>query len=236
MKVRYLIKFTKEGNIKFVSHLDLMRTIQKIIVRSELNIEYSQGFNPHMALSIAQPLSVGVSSNGEYMDIVLREPQDEKEILEKLNKKSLDGIKFLEIKSIENIPNEKKVPQAMAMVEEASYTIKIKYEDTSKVNDELTKLLEINEWNILKKNKKGEEKSLNIRPLIKEIKYWVKDEYLIINTRISCGSKEHLNPEFLVNYIKENTTGVDNEAFVNINREEMYAHKESKLLPLYKVV
>jgi radical SAM-linked protein len=234
--VRYLIKFTKEGNIKFVSHLDLMRTIQKIIVRSELNIEYSQGFNPHMALSIAQPLSVGVSSNGEYMDIVLREPQDEKEILENLNKKSLDGIKFLEIKSIENIPNEKKVPQSMAMVEEASYTIKIKYDVITNVNDELTKLLELNEWNILKKNKKGEEKSLNIRPMIKEIKYWVKDEYLIINTRISCGSKEHLNPEFLVNYIKENTTGVNNEAFVNINREEMYAHKESKLLPLYKIV
>lgn len=234
--MRYLIKFTKEGNIKFVSHLDLMRTIQKIIVRSELNIEYSQGFNPHMALSIAQPLSVGVSSNGEYMDIVLREPQDEKEILENLNKKSLDGIKFLEIKSIENIPNEKKVPQSMAMVEEASYTIKIKYDVITNVNDELTKLLELNEWNILKKNKKGEEKSLNIRPMIKEIKYWVKDEYLIINTRISCGSKEHLNPEFLVNYIKENTTGVNNEAFVNINREEMYAHKESKLLPLYKIV
>ncbi|MDD7794874.1 TIGR03936 family radical SAM-associated protein [Clostridium sp. 'White wine YQ'] len=234
--MRYLIKFTKEGNIKFVSHLDLMRTIQKIIVRSELNIEYSQGFNPHMALSIAQPLSVGVSSNGEYMDIVLREPQDEEEILRNLNKKSLSGIKFLEIKSIENIPNEKKVPQSMAMVEEASYTIKIKYDVTTNVNDELKKLLELNEWNILKKNKKGEEKSLNIRPMIKEIKYWVKDEYLIINTRISCGSKEHLNPEFLVNYIKENTTGVDNEAFVNINREEMYAHKEGKLLPLYKVV
>ena len=48
-----------------------MRTLQKIIKRSELPIEYSKGFNPHMAVSIAQPLSVGVHSNGEYMDVVL---------------------------------------------------------------------------------------------------------------------------------------------------------------------
>lgn len=71
MKVRYLIKFTKEADIKFVAHLDLMRTIQRIIRRSGLPIEYSKGFNPHMTLSIAQPLSVGVYSEGEYMDIVL---------------------------------------------------------------------------------------------------------------------------------------------------------------------
>ena len=60
--MRYLIKFTKEENIKFIAHLDLMRTIQRIIRRSGLPVEYSKGFNPHMALSIAQPLSVGVYS------------------------------------------------------------------------------------------------------------------------------------------------------------------------------
>ncbi|MEQ8153753.1 MAG: TIGR03936 family radical SAM-associated protein [Clostridiaceae bacterium] len=234
--MRYLIKFTKGQNIKFVSHLDLMRTLQKIIMRSELNINYSQGFNPHMAMSIAQPLSVGVSSNGEYMDIVLREPENPEEILRRLNSKSLPGIEFLEIRGIENIPNQKKVPQAMAMVEEAVYTIKIRCADASKVNEELNKLLELKEWNIIKKNKKGEEKALNIRSMIKDIKYWVKDEYIIISTRISCGSKEHLNPEFMINFIKDNTSRTDKEAFVNVIREEMYAHKQEKLLPLYKTV
>ena len=69
--VRYLIKFTKESEIKFISHLDLMRTIRRIIVRSHLPIKFSKGFNPHMALSLAQPLSVGVCSEGEYMDMIL---------------------------------------------------------------------------------------------------------------------------------------------------------------------
>lgn len=234
--MRYLIKFTKEGNIKFISHLDLMRSIERVILRSGLDVEYSKGFHPHMALSIAQPLSVGVSSVGEYMDIVLKEPVDEMEIIDKLNKNSLMGVRFLEIRSIESLPNVKKVPQAMAMVEEATYTIKIKYTCIEDVESELKTLLEKSEWIITKKNKKGEEKSVNIRPMIRDIKYWIKNEYLVLNTRVSCGSKEHLNTEFLINYIKENTIGINEEAFVDINREEMYAAKDGKLLPLYKIV
>ena len=76
MKVRYLIKFSKEGNIKFVSHLDLMRTLHKVVKRAALPVKYSKGFNPHMSISIAQPLSVGMYSCGEYMDVVLEEEID----------------------------------------------------------------------------------------------------------------------------------------------------------------
>ena len=83
--MRYLIKFTKEPNIKFISHLDVLRTIQRNIRRADLPIEYSQGFNPHMATSIAQPLSVGVYSSGEYMDMVLTREMNEEEIIKRLN-------------------------------------------------------------------------------------------------------------------------------------------------------
>ena len=83
--MRYLIKFSKGEGIKFISHLDLMRTIQRIIRRSGVPIEYSKGFNPHMALSLAQPLSVGVYSDGEYMDIVLTEEMKVADLLARLN-------------------------------------------------------------------------------------------------------------------------------------------------------
>ena len=82
--MRYLIKFSKGEGIKFISHLDLMRTIQRIIRRSGVPIEYSKGFNPHMALSLAQPLSVGVYSDGEYMDIVLTEEMNVAEYFSKI--------------------------------------------------------------------------------------------------------------------------------------------------------
>ena len=117
MKVRYAIKFTKESHIKFISHLDLMRTIQRIIRRAGLPIQYSKGFNPHMDLSIAQPLSVGIYSSGEYMDIVLTEEIEELDIVNKLNKSAPSGIKVIKAVGIPLLPNTKKVPQAMALIE-----------------------------------------------------------------------------------------------------------------------
>ena len=72
MKIR--IKFAKTGVMKFVGHLDVMRYFQKAIRRAELPIAYSEGFSPRMLLSsFASPLGVGISSTGEYFDMVLAE-------------------------------------------------------------------------------------------------------------------------------------------------------------------
>ncbi len=67
--MRIRVKFTKTGPIRFVGHLDFMRTFQKIIKRSGLLAVYTGGFNPHMVLSFADPLGVGQESTGEYADI-----------------------------------------------------------------------------------------------------------------------------------------------------------------------
>lgn len=233
--MRYLIKFTKGADIKFISHLDLMRTIQKIIRRAEIPIEYSKGFNPHMALSLAQPLSVGVYSDGEYLDAVLREDVDTKEVIESLNKNSSANIKFLEASKTEIIPNQKRVPQAMALLDAAKYTMKIRYFSTSKVEEEVRELMEKDDWTMLKKSKKGE-KMVNIKPLVHELKHWVKDDCLVVSALISCGSRENLSADLLAEFIKENTTEVNKEAFVEIKREEMYALKDGKLVPLYKYI
>lgn len=83
--MRYLIKFSKEGNIKFVSHLDLQRTLQRNFKRSGLPVEYSKGFNPHIIMSLAQPLAVGLYSKGEYLDVSFIEEEDENIIVDKLN-------------------------------------------------------------------------------------------------------------------------------------------------------
>ncbi|WP_072894584.1 TIGR03936 family radical SAM-associated protein [Clostridium fallax] len=233
--MRYLIKFTKESDIKFISHLDLMRTIQRIIRRAELPIEYSKGFNPHMSLSIAQPLSVGVYSTGDYLDIVLTETLPNEEVKNILNNYTCKGIKFLEVSNIEVVMNQKRVPQGMALIDAALYTIKIKYNNTSKIEEEMKELLSKKEWVTVKKSKKGE-KTVDIKPLVKEFKYWVKDECLIVNTLIACGSRENLSADLLANFIKEHTTDANKDAFVEIKREEMYALKGKKLVPLYKYI
>nr|WP_207715090.1 TIGR03936 family radical SAM-associated protein [Clostridium beijerinckii] len=235
LKVRYLTKFTKEENIKFISHLDVLKTIQKNIRRAGLPIEYSQGFNPHMNTSIAQPLSVGVYSSGEYMDMVLTTEVNENEIVDKLNETAPSGIKYISALAIPYKEGEKKVPQAMALIDAARYTIKIKYSDVSNLEEEVGKLLEINEWNTVKKSKKGE-REVNIRAFVKEFSFWVKDEFLILNAVISTGSREHLSADLLVSYIQEKTSNAILDSFVNTKREEMYFYKNNKLVPLYKCV
>lgn len=67
MKTR--IRFTKTGSMKFIGHLDCMRFFQKAIRRAKLDVAYSQGYSPHQLMSFASPLGVGVTSDGEYLDV-----------------------------------------------------------------------------------------------------------------------------------------------------------------------
>ena len=154
--MRYLIKFSKGEGIKFISHLDLMRTIQRIIRRSGVPIEYSKGFNPHMALSLAQPLSVGVYSDGEYMDIVLTEEMKVADLLARLNEAAPPTIRFFEATPIEIVENVKRVPQAMALLDAGRYIIKLKLVNEENVEEKMASLLNENAWETLKKSKKGE--------------------------------------------------------------------------------
>lgn len=233
--MRYLIKFTKDADIKFVSHLDLMRTIQRIVRRASLPVEYSKGFNPHMALAIAQPLSVGVYSCGDYLDLNLDEDMNEEEVKDRLNKFSANGIRFLEVSKSPVIHNVKRLPAAMALLDAAKYTIKIKYNDISKALEEVENLISKKEIITIKRTKKGE-KEADIKPFIRDFKCETEDNYLVIDTIISCGSRENLSADLLANVIKQNTSNANEEAFVEIKRVEMYAYKEDKLVPLYKYI
>jgi radical SAM-linked protein len=234
LKMRYSIKFSKESEIKFISHLDLAKTIQRIVKRSELPIQYSQGFNPHMAISIGQPLSVGMYSEGEYMDMDFTERLDEEFIKTKLNSNVPRGIKIHEVVFVPERENVKNPPQAMAAVEEAEYEIRIKYDASKDLNEEIKKLLAEDEWNIVKKSKSGE-KEVNIKTMVKDFHYSILADFLFIKTTIACGSKENLSAQLLAEFISINTNGVDKEAFVDIKRKEMYAYKNNNRYPLYKL-
>lgn len=229
--VRYLIKYSKDSEIKFIAHLDLMRTLQKIIKRSELPVEYSKGFNPHMAVSIAQPLSVGTHSKGEYMDVVLNKELEEKYIMDKMNKNSPRGIKILDVVNVIHVEG-KKQSQAMATIDAAKYTIKLKLTREEDVKEILQSLVAENEWNIIKTSKKSGEKMVNIKPLVYNFEYEVEKSILVIRTLVACGSRNNLSAQLLADYIVGNTAFINKEAFVDIEREEMYGTKDDKLVTL----
>ena len=231
--MRYSIKFSKESGIKFISHLDLAKTLQRIVRRSELPIMYSHGFNPHMAISIGQPLSVGMYSEGEYMDVDFEEKLSEEFIKEQLNANSPMGIKFSEVVFVLEKENVKNPPQAMAAVEEADYEIRLKYDRNRNLKEEIHELLKKTQWVTLKKSKSGE-KEVDIKPLVKDFKFSILTDYLNIKATIACGSKENLSAQLLAEYIASNTTGVDREAFVDIKRKEMYVYFKENRFPLYE--
>ena len=127
MKVR--VKFAKYGCMKFIGNLDVMRFFQKAIRRAGIDVAYSTGYSPHQIMSFASPLGVGMYSNGEYMDIevknsaenALKPQMSSAEMCRRLNEVSVPGIEILSVKALpENAGN------AMASVAAARYTVYFK--------------------------------------------------------------------------------------------------------------
>ncbi len=90
------LKFSKTGRAVYISHLDLMRTMQRTFSRAGVGLKYSEGFNPHAKISIILPLSVGTASLCEYMDFSLTEERDLDALPELLNRYMPEGIRALE--------------------------------------------------------------------------------------------------------------------------------------------
>lgn len=230
---RYLVRFTKESEIKFISHLDLLRTLQRMVIRSGLNVSYSNGFNPHISVAITQPLSVGMYSKSEYFDLRLQEAYDCTVIKEKLNEAAPRGIKILNVIYIgEKKLNVKEAPKSMSVIDAASYKIRIKYNNADKLQDEIKNLLCLSSWNTFKLNKRKEKVEIDIKPLIIHFDFKVEKNVLKIDTLVRCGSRKNLSPEILASFIKKNTEGADSDAFCSIERQELYTEHNKKLLPV----
>lgn len=119
--MKYRVKFSKDGAIKYIGHLDVMRYFQKAIRRAHLPIAYSEGFSPHQILSFAFPLSVGFTSEGEYFDMELTDAVIEETVFDALNEQLNEGISVTAVKLLpENSPN------CMSSVFAASYIVNVK--------------------------------------------------------------------------------------------------------------
>jgi Uncharacterized protein conserved in bacteria (DUF2344). len=93
MKAR--IKFQKYGAMKFIGHLDVMRYFQKAFRRAGYDNEYSKGFNPHQIMSFAAPLGLGLTSDGEYVDISLLTSRPPKDMVEGINEVLTEGFRVI---------------------------------------------------------------------------------------------------------------------------------------------
>lgn len=116
-RLRLAVK--KEGALQFLSHLDFARCVRYVIIRARLPILYSEGFNPHMKLSFASALGVGVGADVEYLDMELAEPVPVADVIGRMNAVSPDGFSVQDGKYIDA-----KAPKLMAVANYAMYDIK----------------------------------------------------------------------------------------------------------------
>ncbi|MBR4759257.1 MAG: TIGR03936 family radical SAM-associated protein [Lachnospiraceae bacterium] len=123
MSYKVRIKFNKYDHMVFIGHLDLMRYFQKAFRRSGIDICYTTGFSPHQVISFAQPLGVGVYSNGEYVDISVESEPDTEQIKSALQGVMVEGVDIL---SVISLPDN--APTSMASVMAADYTVRFRKE------------------------------------------------------------------------------------------------------------
>ncbi len=128
MNVR--VRFAKYGAVKFIGHLDVLRYFQKAVRRSGLKIAYSQGFHPHQIMSFASPLGVGITSEGEYMDMELTADYTPQEIVDALNTAMVEGFTVLSARILPEPENGRKRETAMSLVTAADYLVTVKETDT----------------------------------------------------------------------------------------------------------
>ena len=114
--MKMLLVFQKSRELRFIGHLDLQRAMQRALRRSGLPACYSQGFNPHIVLSFAAPLAVGVTGEREIAEIPLTSPVSPAEFAERMGRALPPGLKALEARSL---PDD--APAAMARVFAAQY-------------------------------------------------------------------------------------------------------------------
>lgn len=257
MKIR--IKFQKQGNVRFIGHLDVMRYFQKVMRRAEVDIRYSEGFSPHQIMSFASPLSVGLISHGEYVDIEVNSAGTSADMVRRLNEVSAEG---LEVLSFKELPDTAK--NAMSQVAAADYTFWFKEgfepEDGSSIEEFFEKFLTFCKSETIpfvKQTKKGE-RTVDLRPLICEVKLSERKDYIpamvtdwyadlenetvedekqaggvCVFLRLLSGSAANGKPEQILQAFYE-SLGLTYRPFaIQVEREELYADAGTEDAPEY---
>lgn len=192
-KIKVRIKFSKVGDLMYISHLDLARTMQRIILRSGIDIWYSEGFNPQPKMVFAVPLPTGVESNCELLDIKLNSYMSNEEIKNRLNDNFPEQMRVLEVYNPEVKFKE---------ISYIDYTIKI---NSPKLNAQSkVKIEELfgGECILTKKTKSGE-KEVNITDYIKLFDIECNEGSAQIHTILASGNEMNLSPELIIEALRK---------------------------------
>ena len=229
MKLR--IKFKKFGPIRFIGHLDVMRFFQKAIRRAGIDITYTAGFSPHQVMSFAAPLGVGLTSDGEYMDIEVNSMESCQIVLERLNQASVPGIEVISVKVLPE-----RAGNAMASVAAASYTVRFREgrEPMADMAAALSDFLEKDQIVVIKETKKGS-REVDLKPGIYSLEWEAGTFHMLVD----ASSSGNIKPIQIMEALLAGCGEVLQENALSINREDVYTNigtkEQPKLVPLDEI-
>ena len=188
------LKFRKKGLSIYYSQLDLQRVMARALKKSGLPVWYSQGFNPHIYMTFTLPLSLGHESECESVDFRLNEEMAEADILKALEGTLPQGIELVGAAA----------PDYDARsIMYAKYDITL-YGEKNKILDALNSYKAAEQAIVTKVTKKGQ-KDINLKELIKDITITdEKDTEVTFTAIYPAGTPLNINPQLLLDFIKEN--------------------------------
>ena len=197
---KYRIKLTKTGILKYFSHLDWQNTFFKALARTDLNVAFSQGFNPSMKVSMGVALPLFAESLTEFADIELYDNLSCETIRLKLEKVLPEQSKILSIVKLEN--SAKSIDNTVFWAEYKVGIFDPALYDFEKLVYNTNRVLSSDEIYIEKKNKKGLIKKTDIKPSVKSYRFEENCLFIVLKTGQNLeGGIQSLRADVLMNEI-----------------------------------
>ena len=184
------VKFSKTGSLKFISHLDLNRTVKSAFLRSKLPIWYTKGFNPHPKTVFSVPLSVGTASLCEFMDFKITEEVSGEVICATLNSVFPDGLRALEAYE----PTSK-----FHDIGWADYEIRMEVAQAETHVEAVKNALA--EPIVIEKTTKIGTRTLDVSDFVKILSVSEEEGLLVLRVKLCCDDMNFVNPKYVIDFI-----------------------------------
>lgn len=208
------IVYKKYGRMKFISHLDVNRLMMRLIRRAKLPIWFTEGFKPHPYITFALPLSLGFESEYDLMDVKITDDSFPPEkIASALSQVAPEGLLF--VSSAEPI-------MKYAEISSADYIV-VFQTDSDLFKEMLESFLSKPEINVLKRRKKGNYDTVNIKEKLFNFEVSTTEEGIALKMLIPAGSVENYNPTLYVNGFYEEFSQFSDVKY-DIIRGNIYAN------------
>ena len=188
-------RFSKTGRLKYISHLDINRAMSRALKRAQIPLWYTEGFNPHPYMSFSLPLSLGVESLCESVDLRIIGDITNDEIKNRLNNVLPQDIKIVDV--YDDFRDNSEIVYS-------DYVYKFEFKDNEAAFEKIKNVLSSDEIIALKKGKQGRKrvmKETNIKSFIDKYSISIRNDVIVLNIRLLAGPKKNLNPSLLFDTI-----------------------------------